>query len=122
MSSIVCRAFKFKNQVHTRYLMPVTTVHTWEPGTSARKGWPYRTGGTQTLVLPGTWRVTTLGLHCSNTCGPKAAGAQARPFSFSWQCCVQCQPLEAVSGHRADYKHTKSTFKIQKTSVIMSVN
>lgn len=84
--------------------MPVATVHTRGPGISARRlALPHR--GTQTSVLPGTWRVTAPGLLGSNTCGPKAARGTGKAFQLQLAVlgrCVQCQPLEAVSGHRAD--------------------
>lgn len=96
--------------------MPVATVHTQGPGTSARRlALPH--GGYPNLGPPWNLEGHHPRLLCSNTCGPKATRGTSKAFQLQLAVLgkrVQCQPLEAVSGH------SESTFKIQKTSVIMS--
>lgn len=104
MSSIVCRAFKFKNQVHTRYLVPVTTVHTQGPGTSARRlALPHR--GYPNLGPPRNLEGHHPGAPLLKYLWAESGRGTGKAFQLPLAVlgkCVQCQPLEAVSGHRAD--------------------
>ena len=84
--------------------MPVATVHTQGPGTSARRlALPHRVY--PNLGPPWHLEGHHPGLLCSNTCGPKATRGTGKAFELQLAVlgkCVQCQPLEAVSGHSAD--------------------